>query len=149
MSTFTVSSPLAEFSPIVLGPNVRQLPRQINNRPTEGSTVRFEWGGSYAATVENLLRAVAVPSHALVNGQPDRAMNGRSYAQTLQGGRLVHLSYRYQNGPTIDQPGILVVLESNVGPDSPLRHSLQVAFFPMIPGSRLYDENGDFTEVPI
>lgn len=150
MSSFVVSSPLGEFTTLTLGPLVRQLPRRIHDRPTEGAPVRFEWGGSYAATVENAIRPIAVPSHALVNGAPDRAMNGRSYAQTLAGGHLVQISYIYQNGPTItNQPGIFVIADSSVGPDTPLVHTLSVVFFPMLPGSRLYDQDGNFTEVPL
>ena len=146
--SFTISSPLSEFTTLTYTDGL-DIPNVITNRPTGGEVVRFEWRGSRAAAIETSLRAIAIPAGALVNGQPEKAMSGRSYAQTLSTGYLARVQYQHANsGPSVDQTGILVVLSSQVGPGGPNNHSLQVALYPMTAGSRLYYADASFAEVP-
>lgn len=144
---FTISAPNEDWAPLVLGPDDDQLPKAIEGRLTHGEAVRYRFAAPTVRQIEPLLRSLAVPRHALVNGEPDRSMNGRSFAQTLSSGRLVTITHEEGN-TTLTDSGIMVVVSSALGPGGPLTQSLELVFFPMAPGSRLYNAAGTYEELP-
>ena len=143
----TISSPNELFADIVLGPSDDMLPKAVEGRLGSGEPLRMRFSGSGVRPYDPVLRSVAVPQNALVNGEPSRAMDGLCYAQTLGGGYLIRLTM--QEGPDVlSDTGIFSVVSSSLGPGGALVQALEIIFYPMPAGSRLYNALGTYEELP-
>ena len=147
-NVLTITSINDQFDPVTLGPDDDFLPKTMEGRLGSDEPVRIRFTSPKIRQVEALLRSIGVPQGALVNGEPARSMDGTCYAQTLAGGFLVELSLREGTNLLMDR-GIFSVLTSSMGPGGPFVQSLELIFYPMPPGSRLYNAAGDYEEIPV
>ena len=145
MADVTISSPNSNFTTFTLV-DAPELPQEMRGRLTRDEPVQLMFRGGKIRTRQSEIEAVAVPRYALVNGQPDRSMDGYTDAMSLDGGYLVTLALD-EAGTVLTKTGILVIEGDSMGPGGPTTVMLQLTFYPMSSGSRLYASDSTYESV--